>query len=311
MQKRSNNTSKPHFFVIINPVSGNRQGVKVWQNIKLKLEDNFTINYQFTDYPKHETQIAKQAVSKGFRQFIIIGGDGTLSNFIDGVFNQKTVDTKEITFGIIPIGTGNDWIKTYSISKNTNKALQTIIDGNTTTQDIGCISYHNDNLPNKYFINVAGIGYDGLVVDIVKSKRTLGMLIYAIGALKALFRFKLFETTITTKSTSTTYNDCFIIQLGICKYTGSGMQLTKEANPQDGLLDISVGVNFSKRTILFNALKLYNGKILDLDKVTTYKTNKLSVEFNNITPHFQADGEQLQPGAIYVNVVPNAINFYK
>ncbi|AUC74716.1 diacylglycerol/lipid kinase family protein [Olleya sp. Bg11-27] len=303
-------STKKAFFVIINPVSGNGKGKKIWKNIHPKLHQNYTIEFGFTTHINHEIELTKTALKKGFKHFIIIGGDGTLNKFITGVFSQNLVDSKDITFGVIAIGTGNDWIKTHNIPKHPTKALQTIINGTTDTQDVGCLTYLKPDLPNTYFINLCGIGFDGLVVNIVNNNRTFGKFTYIFGALKALFLFKLFKTTVTLDLKSKSYDSCFMIQLGICKYTGSGMQLTKQPNPKDGLFDISIATGFTKWDIVKNIISLFNGNIVFHKKIETYKTNHLQLSFNQQAPNSQADGEQIETKDMNVSMHPKAIRFY-
>ncbi|WP_397364176.1 diacylglycerol/lipid kinase family protein [Olleya sp. R77988] len=303
-------TAKLSFFVIINPVSGNGKGKTIWKKIQDKLNTQFTIDFAFTTHPKHEIELTKIAIKKGITRFVIIGGDGTLNNFINGVFSQNTVDHSDIAFGIIPIGTGNDWVKTHHISKNINKALQTIFDGQTDTQDVGCISYLDNPKSKKYFINLAGIGFDGKVVNIVKNDRALGKLTYILGALKGVFSFNLFDSKITYDKDVLNLIDCFMIQIGVCKYTGSGMQLTKQPNPKDGLFDITIATAFTKWDIIRNLHKLFSGKITSHKKVNVFKTNALKISFNKEQPFIQADGEQLKTGTIEVSIIPNGIRFY-
>lgn len=303
-------TAKRNFFVIINPVSGNGHGKKVWLAIQSKLNLYFNIEFSFTTHPNHEIEITHTAIKKGHKQFIIIGGDGTLNNFINGVFSQDNSNYKSIIFGVIPVGTGNDWVKTHGISKNINKALQTILNGTINTQDVGCINYLDQNISNKYFLNLTGIGFDGLVVNIVNNNRTFGQFTYILGALKGLFKYRFFETKITTNSEVINIKCCFMIQIGICKYTGSGMQLTHKANPKDGLFDITIANHFYKWDIIKNIFKLFNGKIVFHDKVKTFKANNLLIENSANNTYFQADGEQIAPGKITISIINNGIQFY-
>lgn len=303
-------TAKQSFFVIINPVSGHGKGKTTWQKIKPKLDQHFNIQFAYSAYSKHEIEITKTAIKKGFKHFIIIGGDGTLNNFINGVFSQNHIASNAITFGVIPIGTGNDWVKTHKIPKNTTKALQTILNGQIDTQDVGCIRYLNSGLPDSYFINVAGVGFDGLVVNIVKDKRSFGKLTYILGAIKGLSKVKLFDVTITKDKKAIKHSNCFMIQIGIGKYTGSNMQLTKTPNPKDGLFDITIGLNLTKWDIIKNLPLLFNGKIVNHNKVNTYKTKRLQLDFEDPIPFMQSDGEQLTKGNIEVSILSKAICFY-
>jgi len=179
--------AKLSFFVIINPKSGQGKSQRIWEQIKAELQLHFTIEFVLTKHPKHESLLAQNALKKGFKNFIILGGDGTLRNFINGVFNQSHTDTKNIVFGIIPVGTGNDWIKTHHIPILPKKAVQTIINGNIKRQDVGKINYITLKKNPEYFMNVAGVGFDGLVVSLLKNNRKFGTLTYVFGALKGLF----------------------------------------------------------------------------------------------------------------------------
>ena len=301
---------KKTFFVIINPVSGNGKGKKVWNNVKNKLAQHFNITSQFTNHSNHDIQITQDALNKGFRNFIIIGGDGTINKFINGVFSQSEVNPHEITFGVLAIGTGNDWIKTHGISIKAKLAVQAIINGNTQTQDVGCLTFLDRNNSKTYFLNLCGIGFDGLVVDLVRNDRSFGKLTYIFGALKALFNFTYFDTKVTLNSETKLHKNCMMIQLGICRYTGSGMQLTKQPDPNDGLLDVSIATNLTKWQITKNLIGLFTGSILKHKNITTLKTKAITLEFTAKKPLIQADGEPIKTSNIKASILPQAITFY-
>ena len=97
---------------------------------------------------------------------------------------------------------------------------------------------------------------------------------------------------------------------GICKFSGGGMQLTKNVDPLDGLLDITIAKNLTLLDLLLNIKKLYNGKIVNHKKVSTYKTNNIIViPKKNTQPFIEADGEIIGTGSVEVSIIPNAIHF--
>ncbi|HMU70780.1 MAG TPA: acylglycerol kinase family protein, partial [Chitinophagales bacterium] len=100
------------WFVIINPVSGGKAAPKRWHKIK-PLFDAAPFNYEviFTEYRDHAALIAKNAVQQGFRRFVILGGDGTANDVINGLC-QSGISTEMFTVAMIPAGTGNDWVRT-------------------------------------------------------------------------------------------------------------------------------------------------------------------------------------------------------
>ena len=72
-------------------------------------------------YSKHSIKLVQNAINKNIKNIVCIGGDGTLHNIVNGIFGQSFVSTSEINVGVIPIGTGNDWVKTHWYPKKHKK----------------------------------------------------------------------------------------------------------------------------------------------------------------------------------------------
>lgn len=299
------------WFVIINPTSGNGSSRKKWPEIqKLLITYKFKFEIKFTQHKSHSIELAQIAINQGFKNFICVGGDGTLHNIVNGIMLQNKVPSNEIHVGIIPIGTGNDWVKTHAISNSFEIAIQTIKNGQLKLQDVGKINLVNENKPPIHFINLAGIGFDGFVVSKVNKYKHLGAMAYLSGALLGLFSFKNFQSTIHLNST-TIESKSLMILVGICKYSGGGMQLTKTPNPFDGLLDISIVKNIGKLDIIKNVVNLFNGKITNHKKVETYKCQSIKIEISDANKEFiQADGELIGTGNIEISIVPKVFSFY-
>jgi len=176
--------NKKPWFVIINPASGNGSIKKKWTKIKQLLNAyGFDFEYAFTMHQKHSVEIVQQAIGNGFINIISVGGDGTLHNIVNGIMLQSKMPSTNITVGVIPIGTGNDWIKTHRIPKDIESAIQIIKNGNTKLQDIGKIEFLNQKKEPIYFINLAGVGFDGYVVSRVEKYKHFDSLAYLFGAL--------------------------------------------------------------------------------------------------------------------------------
>jgi len=304
-------SSSKRWFVIINPTSGNGSSNRKWPKIKAKLElEEFDFNFAFTEYENHSIELVQSAIIQGFKNIISIGGDGTLHNIINGIQRQNSVNSSEIQIGVIPIGTGNDWIKTYKIPLDTGKAISIIKNGNLRQQDLGKIEFLNLSRQPVYFNNLAGIGFDGFVVSKVGRYKYLGALAYLIGVIVGLFSFKNFTVTISLNDTEIKTKSLMVLA-GLCKYSGGGMQLTKDPNPNDGLFDVSVAKDLTKLDIIKNLFNLFNGTIVKHSKVENYKVDNLSININSkVQPFIQADGELIGKGNIHLNIVPKAFTFY-
>ena len=303
--------SENSWYVIINPASGNGAGKRKWPRIKALLEKHkFTFKFVLTKHKGHSREIVQDSVNQGFKQIICVGGDGTIHNTVNGIMQQKIYDTSEIHLGVIPVGTGNDWIKTHKISKNLEKAIITIKNQNVKQQDIGRINFTTEDKPSVYFNNLAGVGFDGYVVSRVEKIKYLGSLAYIFGALIGIFSAKRFKTEVSYNSKKSDSNALMVL-IGLCQFSGGGMQLTKEASPNDGFFDISIANNFSGLDIVKNIVKLFNGKVTESKKIITLKSNVVSIEIiDGSSPFIQADGELIGTGNFKATLLPNALSFY-
>ena len=294
------------WFAIVNPTAGNCNFNKVWNKIQQELEiNNITYKFAKTAYAQHEKELVQKAIYQGFKKIISIGGDGTLHHVVNGIMTQKKVPTQEITVAVIPLGTGNDWVKTYGISKDLKKTISIIKQQNTIYQDIGYLKLENTS---SYFNNVAGIGYDGYVVNKLNKLKRFGSIAYLLSGIAGLLLYKktTFRIAINNKSIET---KCLMTLFGICKYSGGGMQLTDYKYSNNGLFDITIAKNLSLWDLIFNIKKLYNGKILQHKKVETHMSNSLLITPMDSTElaYIQADGELIGQGFVKVSLIEKAI----
>ncbi|MFY9242328.1 MAG: diacylglycerol kinase family protein [Polaribacter sp.] len=295
------------WFLIANPTSGNRNFSEQWKRIQHHLKaKQIDYSFAFTKYSKHEIELVQNAIQQGFRNIITVGGDGTLNYVVNGIMLQRYVKTSDITIAVIPLGTGNDWIKTYQIPNSIDKAVKIIYQGKTILQDIGVLK--TDDKSISYFNNVAGLGYDGYIVNKVNSLKKLGAAAYILAGIAGLLFYKksTFKIIFDDKTIET---KCLMSIIGICKFSGGGMQFTKNVNTSDGLLDITIAKNLNFLDLILNLPKLYSGKIVHHKKVETYKTKEINVIPVNSKPFIQADGELIGSGNVTATIVKKAINF--
>lgn len=304
-------SNSKRWFVIINPTSGNGSSKRKWPKIKAKLElEKFDFDFAFTEHENHSLNLIQYAVNQEFRKIISVGGDGTLHNIINGIQKQYSVNSSDIQIGVIPIGTGNDWVKTYNIPLDTDKAISIIKNGDLTQQDLGKIEFLKENRGPVYFNNLAGIGFDGFVVSKVGKYKSLGALAYLIGAIAGLFSFKNFNAIIKLNGKEIKTKSLMVLA-GLCKYSGGGMQLTKDPIPYDGFFDVSIAKDLTKYDIIKNLVNLFNGNIVRHSKVENYKVIELTITINSeAQPFIQADGELIGKGNIRLSVIPKAFTFY-
>jgi len=232
------------WYIIANPTSGNKLVQRKWKKVISSLDQNNLI-YQFTfsEYEHHELELVHKALEKGFKKFICVGGDGTLHHIVNGIMTQKFIDSSLIKIAVIPMGTGNDWVKTYKIPKNIKKSITIIKKENIIKQDIGeLITLNTDE--KIYFNNIAGLGFDAFVVKNVIKYKKFGAFAYLLGTLSTFVQYKKSILKIEFND-KIIYSKTLLTLVGICDYCGGGMKLTKKGNTTDGMFEISIAKDFN------------------------------------------------------------------
>ncbi|OQY08417.1 MAG: hypothetical protein B6I29_05495 [Marinitoga sp. 4572_148] len=134
------------YFLIVNPHSSGSKAIKLWPIIKEHLKnEGFDFDYSLTEGRMHAYQLTIEAIKKGYRYIIGVGGDGTINEIVNGLFNQTFVNPEEIVIGSIPTGTGNDWGKSIGIPNDYMEAIRVIKRNNVIIQDVGKVEYYENN----------------------------------------------------------------------------------------------------------------------------------------------------------------------
>ncbi len=298
------------WYTIINPKSGNGKGEKDWSEIRHLLEDQqILFDFHFTEKPHHAINLTHEALDQGFKQILIIGGDGTMNEVLNAMMTHSEVKTSEITIGVIPVGTGNDWCRSQDIPHDYKKAIEIFCRGHKKLLDVGKAVFSNTGTI-RYFSNIAGIGFDAEVVEAVQKKRfengsvsTLGYLWYMLKELMSTkikplhlqWKEGLYEGPLLTGA------------VAIGQYNGGGMKQAPDAISDDGLLDITVVGNMSKLKILINLPRLYSGSFVKMKEVSQYRTEQLSMTSPETVP-VETDGETAGCTPVDFSVIPSTLN---
>jgi diacylglycerol kinase (ATP) len=306
-----NNADKSEWLVIVNPNAGNGKGKKDWTAISSLLTGaGFQYTVKFTERKGQAIDFTLEGITAGFRNIITVGGDGTLNEVVNGVFSNNICLTTEISLGLIPVGTGNDWGRMFGIPLNYEKAIRIIADNKKMVHDVGLISYFiGSERYNRHFINIAGLGFESVVVrrtNIQKDKGRGGKLIYLYSLLMSLLSYKNTEAEVVIDNVKLNA-DVFSINVGNGRYCGGGMRQTPNALPDDGLLDVTIINGMGKLEIIRNLRILYDGTILSHPKIDGYKCRNLKVSSDSIL-YAEADGESLGHTPVEFKIIPASIN---
>jgi len=268
--------------IIINPTAGNGKAAKALSAIKRAFEKaqlSYTIHQSKRQWDC--AILTQTAIENGARKIVAVGGDGTGHEVINGIFNQKEIDTKEISFGFIPVGTGNDWIKNYQLPKRLDDIIALLKREKHLFQDIGLVHFRNEKgeKQQRYFFNVAGMAYDAHVAKAaqkINTKYFSGLYYYYL-IFRCLFDYKTKPARLILDEKQSIEKKFYTINIGLCRYSGGGMQFTPHALPDDGLFAVSTITEMSKIQVMFSTHYLY-GNIAKHPKAALFKAKSVKIE---------------------------------
>ncbi len=304
-------SNKKEWLAIVNPNAGNGKGLRDWHLIAESMRKvNLSFTVKFTESKGHAVLLTKEAVNTGIRNIITIGGDGTLNEVVNGIFSIAGFRSTDMSLALIPVGTGNDWGRMFGIPLDYEKAVRIISDGNQMLHDIGTLTYFDGSEKKvRYFINIAGLGFESVVVkrtNYQKDRGRSGKAIYFYNLLMSLLSYKNTRAEIIVDGEKISA-DVFSINVGNGKYCGGGMRQTPDALPDDGLLDVTVINGIGKIEIIMSLKMLYDGTILTHPKIDGYKCRNLKVSSDSIL-WAEADGESLGHTPAEFSIIPSGIN---
>lgn len=286
------------WLIIYNPVSGGGKARKDKEKI-LKVLDDLKIKYSIsiTEEHGHAIEITRNAIESGQLKIMGIGGDGTVNEIVNGIFSQQKVKSTDVSFAFIPVGTGNDWIKTIGIPSDYTGAAKTIKTGNYFYQDVGVVTYFDGQTQkSRYFVNIAGMGYDAVVTAAANKKqkggKKMGKSVYLIQLFKCLLKYKMTEVTVIIDEQPPIKDTMFSLNVGICKYNGNGMMQVPNAIPDDGILDLTLFHKLKKIQVIQNTKNLYDGSFVEKDFVSVHSGSKIKIE-SNPPILLETDGESM------------------
>jgi len=249
---------------IINPVAGKGETIKMLPEIKKNFEN---LDYEIKNSKSvgDATKIAQDNMLK-YTDIISVGGDGTLTEIVDGLKNYKG------NLGIIPNGTGNDFVRTLGYPSNLKELFEIIKKGKVIEADILKVNNHR-------FINVASFGIDGEVIvqtDKIK-KKIPGTWAYILSSLKAITKFQPYFVTITIDE-KVMEKEIVLAAVGNGMYFGGGMLVTPLAKINDGQLDVVIANKTSKIKLINLFAKLFKGRHMEDTIVEHYKCKTFLIE---------------------------------
>lgn len=303
------------WLVIVNPNASIRKCEKDWPEIEqLLIKENIPFDALMTTHPRHAIDLVKDNITeKGYRKVISVGGDGTNNEVINGIFNQQRIPTHDIQMGVIPVGTGNDWRRTFDIPLDYPQNVKIIKEGKSFLHDIGKVTYYNHGDPQvRYFLNAAGTGLDEMVcgkTNQMKSEGKGGAVRYMLSTANCLLNYDCIHLQLEVDDKLVFDDEILSLSVGNGRFNGGGMMMMPKAVPDDGLFDITVIKKVGLMKFAANISNIYNGSFINkLKEVSTYQGKKIRI--TSIPAHkllLETEGETLTNSPFDFEMMPKAI----
>jgi len=285
--------------IICNPVAGKGKTQKLAARLEEYLRSkNVDYSLHFSDSAEHVRRLAAQ-LSKGGGNIICMGGDGTLHGVLNGI-----EDLSQVTLGIIPCGTGNDFAKTLGLPLGDVAAAADIILGGAIAKADYIM------LGDKRALNVTGMGLDVEVLERMRRAKLIkGRLQYYLSLLRSLLTFRWNEYRISVDGGENKFHCAMITAVCNGKYFGGGMMISPKSDPFDGKLDVIIVNRISRLRIPFALLSFFTGKLLKNKFVDHIRCEQ--VEFiTSAKPSINADGELVYGQSFHCSVVKAGLNVF-
>lgn len=270
-------------FLIINNYAGHQEGAKAVEIVIPWLQKNgCKVEYAFTEYAGHATELASKASVAGFDLVVAVGGDGTVNETAQGLIDTQTL------MGIIPVGSGNGLARELGISINMRKSARTLIEGVNLQIDV-C------KLNNQRYLCTSGIGFDAQVAYQMSKASSRGLQRYIELVIKESILYK--PINVKMKIDGKPINQpVFLITFANASQFGNNAFIAPAASMTDGLIDVIVVKPFHKIWLPLLSLSLFTKIIHKLPFVDCYKAKKVELEWAD-TSIFHFDGE---PGKLSI-----------
>jgi diacylglycerol kinase (ATP) len=287
----------PDIALILNPHAGKGKAGQLFPSIEKKLRtQGLVFDVHETTGPGHATEICRAEVANGARTVIAAGGDGTIREIVNALAVHPA------TLGIIPVGSGNDFIKSTGVPRDLDVACRTIAGGRTRTIDLIRVG-------PTWCANAVGVGFDALVVvEASKMRRLRGLALYLSAVVKATMHFTCPRTTIELDGKRWDQS-ILLIACANGQHFGGGFHIAPEARVDDGLMDICVIDAVRGLTILQKLMYVIKGTHAQLKEVKFYRARKVRLTSPDIL-YVQADGDlmpEADPHSLEIEIRPGAL----
>ncbi|HEC33391.1 MAG TPA: diacylglycerol kinase family lipid kinase [Chloroflexi bacterium] len=270
--------------IILNPYAGRWKAQRAIPDVKRACaETGLDYELVLTEGPNHGIELAKEAVLAGYSPIISAGGDGSISEVVNGMLEASGGEPQEVPLGIIPLGSADDLADQLGLPKDITTACRVIVAGCERLLDLGRVN-------GRYFDNNSAVGLEPMVtVTQERMVRVKGTPRYVLAAVRTILAHRPWRMQLKW-SGGEYMGEVTLVSVGNTRRTGGAFYMTPRAEPDDGLLDFVFAQGMGRLKLLRLLPTTFDGSHVERPEVRYERAARLEITCDPPTP-IQADGE--------------------
>jgi YegS/Rv2252/BmrU family lipid kinase len=289
--------------LIVNPRSAGGRTSRRWPQLREIIHYAYgTFEVKFTRSPGDGTFLARKALEAGAELVVAMGGDGTINEVVNGFFDGERAIAPGAAFGVLPAGTGGDFVKSLGTPQDIAEAARQLKRAEPRPIDVGRLRFvgHGGRPAVRHFINIASFGISGLVDQYVNTsaKALGGTVSFLMATLKASLRYRNPPVRLELDGGKAREGKIYNVAVANGRYFGGGMKVAPGASLDDGLFDVITIGDMGMSDLLLHGMDIYTGRHLQSPKVSLQRARRVDaapVEKDSVVL-LDVDGEQ--PGRL-------------
>jgi len=289
-----------HIALIVNPAAGRRRGLRAADAAERVLAaGGWRVTRKLTGAHGEAIDLARAAAAEGFEGVFACGGDGTLSQVVQGLIGTEAVG------GVIPTGTGNDFARTVGLSQKPAAAARQALGGHAAEIDLLEV-----NEGEAWALNVMGVGFDAQVAERINRRRRLtgGVTAYLTAVAQELVRCRPTEVRLSVGK-ATWEGRALLVAIANATCYGAGMRIAPEADIMDGLLDVVLVEHLGRLAFVRAFPRVFRGAHLTHPAVHTWRASECTIETAQPAPVL-VDGDVQLHTPLCVRVAHRKVRFW-
>lgn len=293
--------------LIVNPRAGRGRVGRALPEIERRLHaGRLAYRIATTQAAGDAARLARQALEKGERFVVAVGGDGTVHEVVNGMIEDDRLVVDDAVLGVLAAGSGCDFVRTFGMPDRPRNAVRHLLGSGTYQIDVVRVGYaDNGETRTRYSPNIAEAGLGAEAVRRAEGlSRRLGRGRYFVGFWLAVAGFRPAEVHVETdrRTFDGRANNVIVAN---CQYYGGGMRISPRSYPGDGLLDVQISVG--PKSEAFTTLpKIYRGQHVPSPTIKEYRARDVRIDADRALP-VEADGEVLGTTPATFTVLPQIL----